>query len=77
MAQEEHCHSWGYNGEGHNLDRLILDPIWQNMAHRQGGGRQCPVGQGYWLATLGDGNKGMDQRNDEDLGFKRDVTHNH
>lgn len=35
------------------------------------------MGQGHWLATLGDGNKGMDQSNDEDLGFRRDVTHNH
>lgn len=36
----------------------------------------CPVGQGHWLATLEDGNKGMDQRN-KNLGFRRDVTHNH
>lgn len=35
------------------------------------------MGQGHWLSTLGDDNKGMDQRNNEDLGFRRDVAHNY
>lgn len=33
--------------------------------------------QGHWLATLGDANKGRDQSNDKDLGFRRDVTFNY
>lgn len=35
------------------------------------------MGQGHWLVTQGDGNKVMDQNNDKDLGFGRDVTHNY
>lgn len=35
------------------------------------------MGQGHWLVTQGNGNKGIDQNNDKHLGFSRDVTHNY
>lgn len=72
MAQEVTMPFWGQPwGRARFGPHLILGPIrlfsWQ----------VCPIGQGHWLATLVDGNKGMDQSNDEGLGFKRDVIHNH
>lgn len=64
MVQEEHCAVLGVN-MGKGTLWTLSDP----MPHSAVSMRGCPVGQGHWLATQRNGNKGTDQRNNEDLGF--------